>query len=740
MFNLSDNYNLRKCFLQREQVPTQSMIREKMTPALAAVYFESMSPKLKVLAGLEPRLKGGGNNWYVAPDELLEGRVVLKPIRRDILSKLSSTAVETIGAALFQKHRKAMDLQIEQALIESDSDWRNNIIVRTNQLWDDLVAAATKKNTEHIRKLFHRFTYLYRQSLGKIEILFHESAISEIKNTRENAILEMKNKYSTILKHQATLLYDEYEKKLQEEKLILKNEFTHNLEVTRTDMADTIHDLNVDKHRAIETLKHCLRSQNLACAVYIALKEREECSQEIKMLKRIQKKKVDFMTETIQMQDFEIYLEQEKEKKREEFRNIWRKKVCHVLKSFQMFVSYCLHMLPEHAEFFINLEKLMLLQLNETLEDPEVASIIEEETEQFHTPVPQPKPFYLFCDRGYKAQAERNLCPKHSGTSTPSGIPVIIVNKRCLYAACDNFEKFGNKIREFIHGKRGDDADFQDDNVYEQLVPVKYGSSQKLFELKLESSLLQVLQQEVTNLEMDEDKAPVKCHSCGLPWCVPCPVPSPPAVPVYDVKKNKPGSSSIPSSTITSSKVSYEKLHLIGRSVKLDHEREPKWDSFCKYVRPKVCSCAKTTKKHLPENVPLYMRQMRYEQPEMPGYEMCSIEELKTLVEKARKVKKRGYPLVPVSMSSKTRDVGIQYYDPLIEEMCTCYSDDELTKFLNNVQLIVSPKYNFDTMSPSFLSRRVSSFAISRAQSLKKLVQNLSELKFMFKKGDNCDF
>ncbi|KAJ8718050.1 hypothetical protein PYW07_005980 [Mythimna separata] len=710
-----------------------------MSPALAAIYFESMTPKLKVLAGLEPRLEGGGNNWYAPPDELLNGRVVLKPVRKNILSKLSSEGIQTIGMSVFKRHRKEMDLEIEKSLLDSNTNWRNNIMTKTSQLWDDLAAAATRRNTEQIVKYYNKFDYLYRLSIAKIEILIHESAITEIKNVREAAIQEMKNKYETLLKQQATLLYDEYEKKLEEEKLRLKNDFIRNLEVNRTAMGNKIHDLNVDKHRAVETLRHSLQCQNLACGVYVALKEREESSREMEKLQRKQKKQVHIMTDTIYMKDFEIRLQRAKEKKREEFRFIWKKKVCLALKAFQKFVLYCLNMLPEHAEFFINMEKLMLLQLNETLDDPDASSIIEEESEQFHTPVPQPNTFYLFCDRGYKAQVERDLCPKHSGASTPSGLPVIIVNKRCLYAACDNFEQFGNKIREYLHGSRGDDADFKDDNIYEHFVPVKYGSSQQLLELKLESSLLQILQQELKNVQKDEDKAIVKCHSCGLPWCHSCQDSLPPAVTVDGVKEIKPASSSK-----TSSKVSRDKD---GSLVNLDHEREPSWNSFFKHVEPKMCSCGKTARKHLAENLPVYMKQKSYGPPEIPGYEMCSIEELKTLVETARKDIHRSVLVTgtgpvdtgPPVDDSRTKDACVQYSDPLVEEMCMCYSDDEFTKFMIDMQLNVGPNTNFDTMAPSFMSKRVSSFATSRVQSLRDLVTSLSELKFIFTKED-CDF
>ncbi|KAJ8717406.1 hypothetical protein PYW08_005805 [Mythimna loreyi] len=713
MARYSDNYYLRQCYLRQEQVPTISVIKKTMTPPLADVYFKSMKPRIKELAGLEPPLKGGGGDWYQPPEDLLNSRAVLKPIKKNVLSKLNHQGVISVGTTLFSNHRKAMDAEIEQALQDSDEKWRKDITKTTSELFDDLAAAATKSNTKHLIEGFDRFSLLYQRTMAKIEILFHESAITEIKNTRENAILEMKYKYSTILKHQATLLYDAYEKKLQEKKNQLKDEFMKKVEAIHTSMADKIHDLNFDKHRAVESLRHYLQCQNLACGVYVALKERETCSYEIEKLERKQKKKVGILQDTIQMKDYEIHLAGKKELKRLEFCDIWRKKVCLVVKSFQRFVLYCLQMLPDHAEFFINMEKLMLLQLNETLEDPEASSIIEEERELFHTPVPQIKPFYLFCDRSYKAPVQEDLCPKRSGISTPSDLPAIIVNKRCLYAACDNFEQFRNKIREFLHGNRGDDADFEDDNVYEHFVPVKYGSSQKLKELKLESSLLQILQQELGNMEIDEDKAPVMCDSCGLPWCVPCPVTCQPAVAVAVLGNEK------------IDEASHDKIHLVGRNVKLDHEREPKWNSYLRHIEPKMCSCAKTAKKHLSVNLPVYMRRMSYGAPEIPGYEICSIEELKKLVKATRR------PVIsPVQFPAKTKDMGTQCVDEEYDTLCTCFADRDLSRFsidLKTLSLAHTDTYR-DSVSSSYLTKMTDSFAMSRAQSLRNLIE-LTEIK-----------
>ncbi|PZC83080.1 hypothetical protein B5X24_HaOG208553 [Helicoverpa armigera] len=744
MNDLSDNYYLRKCYLQRDQVPTQTMMKTKMSPALAAIYFNSMTPKLRVVAGLEPLLKGGGTDWYVPPEELLKGRSVLKPIEKKIMSKLNHHGIELIGTSVFHKHRKYLQIEKEKAIAESDMKWRDNLSSSHDTMVADLAAVHRKKNTDNIKYHFKQFTHLYRESLRIIENIFHESAIAAVKKTQENATISMQNKYSVYLNHQAKLIYDVYEKKLIDEKSRLKANFIKKLEKSKKGFDKKIHDNNVDKHKALSELKQYFVFQNLACQIYVALKEREECLIEMTELQRKHKKETTILAQSLATKDLEIFLETHKQRKHQQFSDMWKVKLCHVVKMFQTFVSYCLNMLPDHAEFFINLEKLMLLQVNDALEDPTAESIIttkEEEEEGFVTPVPQVVPFHIFCDRGYKAQVDQDLCPKHGGTPSTTQMPAIIINKRFLYANCDNFELLINKIKDYIHGNRGDDADLNDDIVYENLVPVTYTPSQQLKEIQLESSLLAVLKEEIIQLNSNIPDDIDLCENCQTPFCFCTELPRATAT-----SENKPNT---PQESKSSEKRSVTQNIPLNRIGIQDHEREPKWESYFSYVEPKACACTKTAKKRLEHNFPVYMRQMNYQPSTLPDYEMCSDGILKSLVKGARKRYSSDREIVPVEAHVVLKkDMSTQCSDAVYEKLCTCLSDLEVQYFFNsNPCLDPNPAHVDSTrdigchlvgsdMSPSFLTRRASSFASNRARSLRNLLGGQPELQIIFTRND----
>ncbi|XP_026763260.2 uncharacterized protein LOC113521804 [Galleria mellonella] len=729
MFKLNENYYLRKCYLEREQVPTQSVMKNKMSPPLANVYFKSMTPKLKVLAGLEPPMKGGGNDWFVAPEDLLKERAILKPVKKEYLSKLGYNGIRFFGEKLVKNHKKHLEDEKTILLQENDINWKKTIETNCRQLWENCSKEAAKQNTRKIQQAFHEFTIMYTTSISKIELLFHDATIKEIKRAKEEAYNKMSLRYKTLLKHQATMLYDKYNEQLLKDKANLKAQFIKNIEESRSLTAEQIHDINVEKHTVVEKLRNLLECQNLACQVYVALKEREKCNKEIQQMTHEHAKKVKVLTDEIAMKDFEIRLAKEKERNCDEFMKIWQKKVCEVVKRFQLFVVYCLNTLPEHADFFIDMEKLMLLQLNEALENPSAESIfVSEQDESRHTPVPRPHPFFLFCDKGYKPRLEQNLCPKHC-TSSASQLPVIVVNKRCIYAACDNFDMFTDKIKQYIHGQRGDDEDLADNYVYEHAVPVKFTSSKQLLELKLESSLFQIIQNELSNV----NDVPLNCCICNVPYCFCNPLEA------TQIPSNSHIETKMTPATSISSGIKIETA-----SVELAHEREPKWESFMNYMDSKKCKCSKKAKRHLKEHLPVYMRKMStFDSPDLPNYEKCSLATLKKLVKRAQG--KSSPPLKPEPIEIRTKDASTQYTEPSFDYLCNCFSDFEIKKLLHEI-VKGSQMFDSDTrnkfaivdgsITPSHLTKNASSFATERAYSLKNLIDESPQLVEIFRMKD----
>ncbi|OWR51118.1 hypothetical protein KGM_214372 [Danaus plexippus plexippus] len=210
MPKLSENYFLRKYYLETNQVPTQTTMKERMSAPLAHVYFKSMPPKLKILAGLEPPMKGGGSDWYMPPDDLLKGRAVMKPLKKKFLSQLGFDGIDYFGQRILENHQKEMEEEKVRFILENDNNWKISIEKNCRQKFEEASKEHARQNTTKIQNAFQEFTTLYMTSITRIEQMIMEASAKQIRCGQEETFNKMSSKLETLVKHQATMLYDEY--------------------------------------------------------------------------------------------------------------------------------------------------------------------------------------------------------------------------------------------------------------------------------------------------------------------------------------------------------------------------------------------------------------------------------------------------------------------------------------------------------------------------------------------------
>lgn len=744
MSSMSQNYRFRTRHLENDQMPSLNLIKKVMPPALANLYFMSLRPKMKILVGLEPPLKGGGNAWFVPPESLLKGSAVLKPLKKEVQENLSHKGIAKIGQRLHEIQRNRAKVEEEETLKEHNAHWISEMNIRIVQHLTEFSEQESENNQTYIQNAYDQFSVLYPTILDKIQKLVVREAENSAEKIREAAMKIMQAHYQYLLQQLTVMLTKRQEKQLMNEKEKLKKLFTERLSEYHQSLADKLHDINLEKHTAIEKLRQYLEMKTVACQVYIALKE-QEYAKEVELTGKLNHERtMAIMTETLKAKDSEIKAAEQKEREWKELNLSWHRKVCSIVKHFQMFVSYSLRTLPEQADFFMNIEKLMLLQLSKVLEDPKSTSIIIMDEEGFDTPTPKPHPFYLFCDKGYKPKIDQDLCPKHC-TSSASQLPVLVIDKRCIYSACDNFGQFTDKIQDYVNGNHNNGIDLQDYHDYSRDVPVKYTASQRLKELKLESSLFQVLQKEVINPR----SVPIECCGCKIPHCFDCDR-SLTISPQSSIESKQINISGISQQTPSDNKeppspASIKSGNKIStREDELKHEREPKLQSYSRYIESKKCGCAKMAKKPLLAHLPAYMRKMSaYGTPELLNYEKCSVSSLRSLVKKARGNKTP--PPTPIVLS-ETKEMSTQYSDQEFDYICACLSHESVKYFCDNYKnwKKKSDSTSLDdqfrlvggSLSPTFLINANEDFVTDRALSLKRLIDQSTAIKDIFEKND----
>ncbi|CAB3251133.1 unnamed protein product [Arctia plantaginis] len=268
------------------------------------------------------------------------------------------------------------------------------------------------------------------------------------------------------------------------------------------------------------------------------------------------------------------------------------------------------------------------------------------------------------------------------------------------------------------------DVGYEDNNQYDRYVPIKYTTSQQRSKLKLQSSLLQILQQEIPNIR----KVPIECTDCKIPHC-------------FDCSRNP---SMCSNKTLRSVIENVKDLAIpqkptanLTRKAELEHERATKWESYIGYIKARKCDCSKMSKKQLFEHLPAYMRKTsNYDAPELPNFEICPVMTLKRLVENV-KGHKEFVHTSPEVLSGK-KEKATQYSNHELE--CSCshfYNGNKYQCFKNNeavdLRNIKNSLVNC-SISGEYIAEDISTFAKHRAMSLRRFIEEAPDVKEIFER------
>ncbi|GBP27296.1 hypothetical protein EVAR_77310_1 [Eumeta japonica] len=679
-----------------------------------------MPSKIKVHAGLQPILRGPGKSLHISPEDMLKGNVVLTPVKPEDVSSLGCSGIQMIQNKFLKSHQKTLETKKQAALDESDKKWLEIVKTICADNFKECSEKAKINNSIRLREAIRQFEVLYISSINKLEETLNAAPAEKIELLKEQIYNDKVSEYEKLVKQQATALYDKYETKLKEQKTLSRKYFIEGVENKRTEIATRIHDINLEKHRTVDKLRKLIEYQNLACQVYVMLKERKYSKAESGEMRYVHGKVTAKLTKELHQKELKIKIAHEQKRQREEYICPWKEKVRHVVKKFQEFVAYSLHNLPEYGEFFINAEKLMLLHMNSAIEDPNTESIFEEDVEEESTTsAPAPEPFVVFGDLKtdiFKKEIQKKLCPDRCFCPL---LPVLMINKRCIYAGCDNFQVFRDKIKAFIDGKRGDDNDFANEKI---TVDAERQPSKDVYKSTVESSMTRLLKK-----EQQSDK-PICCKClCRLDVCF-C---SPPhlsdiSLPLYR-QDPPPSLVRIPSGN----KITTEEA-------RTHHRREPTLEKFVKSVVPNKCDCANRLRKGLKEHMPPYMiKTSKYQSLAIPSYEPCSIATLKDIVEKLRGTPPKTSKLTPTDIKI---EAATQCQNRISCRLCsnakTTGLREELRAFDDLPQFKLVGEHS-PTKGSDYLFEKKDTFAMKRVRSLRQLLISYPSLKSLLDVHDN---
>lgn len=581
MSKIHEDYYLRKYYLENSKMPTQKMMTRKMGETLSSFYFNEMNDKLKALAGIELRTPLGAGNWCASPADILKGKNALKSVTKDFISHLKYINPYVLGEQVLRTESRLIKLRNQKVVAQNTQQWKEIIKKKCEEHEEIFTKEIVSDYKRNINVELKKCYATYMESMKQIENILRYSATNAVKQFREQTWELVKGYYKMQLQKQEIDLTDKYRNVLHKKKDKLRHKFIYNLQLNRTKAMAVIHDVKVEKLQTVEKLRNYFAYQNLACQLYVFLMEKEECERQKNELVNVHTEKINKLNTKMEVLEEELCNAKKKETKQRENYKYVEEKVYEIIRKFQLFVTYCLKLMPEHAEFFVNMENLMFLQLNESLDNSSSESILFEEKPTEIQENDKVETYLIF-----------------DNNPDTLNVPMFMINKHCVCAVCGN-NKDLTKIRDSAE-KLFEEKNFD----YSCFKPVKCKSQHEIKELKLESSLMRIIKNEIKYLECITNPC---CH-CKKKECN------------CSLRFYSEAIAGVDEST------NYETIYRPRRSVTKQYLGE------C----PKSCKCQELAKKELIERLPPYMLKVPNSEPVLCNYEPCTPQELHHLITQSK--------------------------------------------------------------------------------------------------------
>lgn len=400
-----------------------------------------------------------GDQWRSPSDVLLEDWVALKPpFTSRITRGTAHEGILKIGEDVIEAERNKFIKYIASLLADSDSAWAH--------IQEQEKMLIMKKVKDIFDKIFlkksqimqHEVSNFFENSLLELEDHMRDEVKTIIMSAHCNIISDLNTQIHTKLKKEKCTLEKILKKKYDEEinkiehyyKLLLHNEKYRSNRLINQGL--------LDRNDALKAFYKMMEADNNTSTMYVMCMERKKC--------RIKK----FFFENFHMKEMKEKLKKIEEKQqilddfKESKRTIldlnkeWEEKVKKILQLFLKFISFSLKLLPEQSTFLLDLEKLVVLQLNEIQKNPEMApSILVNEEDitnlfKFNKKLEEMQ----ICEGG-PFVIEGDLTPS---IPTPYGsqetlptkvhLPSFRVQRQFVYAKCQKLDE----VRKFLDSQR----------------------------------------------------------------------------------------------------------------------------------------------------------------------------------------------------------------------------------------------------------------------------------------------
>ncbi|CAH1966680.1 unnamed protein product [Acanthoscelides obtectus] len=360
----SEYANKRNELMQNSQVPSLSDATRVLGKPLANLVFNQCQSALRVNFGLESPLQGPKGDMWVAPSDLLIGKVALTPpLTRKHIQALTHEGIMAIGHGIEQKFINEMEDEKAIALAH-----QRRILLES---FDDIVRAEVKDAEQ-------REKAAARREIERLTQDFENTLVLSLNNLEDN----LRHEYQTLIQTQEEEEAQRWMKRMEEEvqktveemtaqyleKMAIQEEvlskyFKHELSKAEIHRQYDLGKQDAKFRYRLRQLKHNLECKNLANMMYIICMERRKCYEEKLRIEKYYVAEISKLKGTIESKKSVIKkLNKEMVVKKQEA-SLRETCILEIIKQFQKFINFALRAAPTQAEFLLSVEKMMVFEL-----------------------------------------------------------------------------------------------------------------------------------------------------------------------------------------------------------------------------------------------------------------------------------------------------------------------------------------------------------------------------------------
>ncbi|XP_026326923.1 uncharacterized protein LOC113235451 [Hyposmocoma kahamanoa] len=400
-----------------------------------------------------------GEQWRSPSDVMLEDWIALKPpFTSRITRGTAHEGILKIGEGVIEVEHNKFLQYVASSLAESDSAWahiqeqeKTLIIKKVKDIYDKIFLMKAKTMQCEVSKFLE-------DSLQEIEDHMRDEVKTVIMSTHCKILNDLNTEIRTNLKKEKCNLEKILQKKYDEEINKIKHYYKLLLHNEKYRCNRMINQGLSDQNDAIKAFHKMMEAGNNTSTMYVMCMEGKKCRIRKFFVENFYSKEVKEKLRKIEEKQQILNEFKERKKTILDLNKEWEEKVKKILCLFLKFISFSLKLLPEQTTFLLDLEKLVVLQLNEIQKNPEMApSMLVNEDDiinllKFHENIEEQEtceggPFVIEGDL-----TPSILTPYGSQETIPSKVdlPSFRVQRQFIYAKCQKLEE----VRKFLESQR----------------------------------------------------------------------------------------------------------------------------------------------------------------------------------------------------------------------------------------------------------------------------------------------